>query len=411
MSVREQEAARYGKAITLWDLAEEILAPVAYLNRGRVDDGFFRHRLVDSAARLATKTLVLDILTGMDLEVIHGIIQGDIPERARGDLAQHFDNEARIGDTIPAVYANYLVGQDGRPPTKPDLREILEVMETYIAKNDGQLAQQIDSLYGTNRQKWKYVDKDSYQKAHKRFIRWMRERIDSDGSGDRGDDDDEEEEDEEEDQRPIRGGISEVGFSVSPFGRIDNHRNHTASTCVMNLAEACAEYIFPGRYTVEGYVVCRTISPILVSLSEIVISRLACSYIDFGCGFNYCRAGASVHGLNNRPIILSEGRSNHTPWATLQANAYMDGVEDEIVRISEAATAHQERLAGELGEEGAVLDAANIAEEENVELLKEEVDMKKREEARAKRWRTFQVAVEGDDDAWLQELTELCDIS
>lgn len=403
MSVREQEITRYAKAYTLWDLAEEILAPVAYHQRERVDESFFRRRDVDSAARLATKTLILEILTGMDLEIVHGIIHGDIPQRARDDLASFFDNEARIADTIPAIYINYLVGQDGRPPLKSDLREILKAMELYVEKTDGQLAQAVDSLYGSNRQRWKYVDKHSYYTASTNFIKWMRERIESD-VGDSCSDD------EEEEDRPISGGISEVGFSVKPYERISNHKSHTSSTCVMNMAEACAEHVFPGRYAIEGYVVCRTLNPITISLSEIVISRLACSYIDFGCGFNYCRAGASVHGLNNRPIILSANRSHRAPWATLQANAWIDGVEEEITRIADATMAHEERLMEELGKEGAVLDEANTAQEENIELLKAEVDANKREEALAERWHAFQVDTEGDNDTWLEDLTELCDL-
>ncbi|OBT57236.1 hypothetical protein VE04_04658 [Pseudogymnoascus sp. 24MN13] len=381
MSVREQEITRYAKAYTLWDLAEEILAPVAYLQRERVDESFFRLRDVDSAARLATKTLILEILVGMDLEIVQGTIHGDLPQRARDDLAQFFDNEARIADTIPAIYINYLVDQDGRPPTKSDLQEILEVMESYVEKTDGQLAQA--------------------QQLHQMDDG----RNGNDGGGGDGGSDEEEEED-----RPISGGISEVGFSVKPYERINNHKAHTSSTCVMNLAEACAEHVFPGRYAIEGYVVCRTLNPITISLSEIVISRLACSYIDFGCGFNYCRAGGSVHGLNNRPIILSADRSNRTPWATLHSNARMDGVEEEITRVAEATVAHEERLMEELGEEGAVIDEANIAEEENIELLKAEVDAKKREEALAERWHALQVDVEGDNDTWLQELTGLCDL-
>ena len=304
MSVREQEATRYSKATTLWDPAEALLLPVTYLQRARIDDEFFCFRCVDSAAKLATKALILEILTSMELEVIQGLIEGDLPERAREGLVDYFDNESRVADSISAVYTNFIVDKDGRPPTKTDVRDIIDTMELYIKKDATQyqqLAHRIDGLYGA-RQRWKYVEKDSYHAAHTKFISSMRERLNSG---------DEDSDDLDHEQWPLRGGISEVGFNVTPYGRINNHKNHTSSTCVMNLFEACAQHLFPGQYAVEGYAVARTINPIVISLSEIVISRLACSYIDHGCGFNYCRAGASDYGDQIACI----------PWATLQANA------------------------------------------------------------------------------------------
>lgn len=80
----------------------------------RIDDKFFLERHVDSAAKLATKALILEILTGIELDDIHGLIQGDLSERARDGLSTYFDNESRVGDDIPAIYANYVVDADCR---------------------------------------------------------------------------------------------------------------------------------------------------------------------------------------------------------------------------------------------------------------------------------------------------------
>lgn len=120
MSIREREIARYSEPVTLWDLVEAILCPLTGLDR--IDDKFFLERHADSAAKLATKSSILEILTGMELDVIHGLVQGDLPERARDDLSTYFDNESRVGDDIPARYVNYIVDADGRAPTKADVR-------------------------------------------------------------------------------------------------------------------------------------------------------------------------------------------------------------------------------------------------------------------------------------------------
>lgn len=119
------------------------------------------------------------------------------------------------------------------------------------------------------------------------------------------------------------------------------------------------------------------------------MSRLACSYVDQGCGFNFARAGDSIHGINDRPIIPSADESPYIPWATLQANASMDDVEDDMKRIEDATEVQMERLAGQLKEECAALDEVNSVLEERVELAKAVADLKKREEASAERWRAF----------------------
>lgn len=147
----------------------------------RIDDKFFLERHVDSAAKLATKTLILEILTGMELEVVLGLIQGDLPEQARDDLLTYFDNESRVGDDIPAIYANYIVGADGRAPTKADVAEILDAIEVYVDRSNAQsrlLASQVDALYSTRCQ-YKYTKEHSWCVAHTKFITAMRERIDS----------------------------------------------------------------------------------------------------------------------------------------------------------------------------------------------------------------------------------------
>ncbi|KFX85851.1 hypothetical protein V490_09369 [Pseudogymnoascus sp. VKM F-3557] len=394
MSVREQEARRYITPTTLWDLAEEILRPVSYAGIERIDEKFFEYRCADDASKFATKSLLVEILAGIRLDVLQGVILGDLPERARENLAVHFENETRIGDGIPGIYTNYIVDEEGRPPTCSDIGEILEVMESYVKRDDDQLAQYIDGLYGTNRQLWKYANKKSYRDAHTTFIAFMRDRISSTS-------------DNTDEEQPLKGGISEVGFSITPYKRIRDHKCHVLSTCIMNLFEACAQYSFPEKYSVEGYVVTRTVNPLAVALSEVAVSRIACSYSDHGNGFNYHRAGASVHGLNNRPIISA---TDQTAWATLQANQDMGGVEDEIARIKECTQAEWKRLEEQLRDEDVAFDQANAADEEHVELLRAEVDLQKREEARAEEWRRFEEEMEGDDNRWLQEMAELCDL-
>lgn len=109
-----------------------------------------------------------------------------------------------------------------------------------------------------------------------------------------------------------------MGWSINVRKRIDDHAKHTSSTYVMGLFEACAEHLFPSRYSVEGYPVVRITEPFLADLAEAAISRLACSYVTWGWGFNPTVAGASVHGVNSLPIIqLGLSKNERESWTTL----------------------------------------------------------------------------------------------
>ena len=46
---------------------------------------------------------------------------------------------------------------------------------------------------------------------------------------------------DEANDKPIEGGISEVGFSVRVTKRLEEHVQHKGSTCVMQLFDACAK--------------------------------------------------------------------------------------------------------------------------------------------------------------------------
>lgn len=72
--------------------------------------------------------------------------------------------------------------------------------------------------------------------------------------------------------RPIAGGISEVGFGVTPYKRIKDHQRHNNSNNIMNLFEAVGRYLFGDKYAVGEYAVAWVVDSTFAVLSEAVVS-------------------------------------------------------------------------------------------------------------------------------------------
>jgi hypothetical protein len=173
----------------------------------------------------------------------------------------------------------------------------------------------------------KYCQNGNQKAAAEEFIQGMRHRLAGEPDG------------------SLSGGISEVGFSINLSSRLANHEKHQESVSVMTLFDACGRYEFAGRYSIQGYAVVRTISPHIAHMAECLVSRIACSYIKWGWGFNANLAGASVHGVNSLKILqVSTDSKGKESWATIEAEASTSGVDEENSRLNEQIAETREAI-------------------------------------------------------------------
>ncbi|KFY98885.1 hypothetical protein V500_01519 [Pseudogymnoascus sp. VKM F-4518 (FW-2643)] len=442
-SIREKEADRYTGHHTRAELVDAlVLTPSPFL-QPRLDDEMFLSRLSNEATSRSFMTMVLKVLMQMNFDVISALALGTLPQEARGALNTHFANDKlNHGDKSPAVYAMFIVDENGMPPTKADVIEILSVMGEYIGEDSDDLVRKVDTQFSGKKRAWRYAYKDETQRAHAAFIEGMEKRLDiADDEGDtpepasnatRSDDADAPkppsnsdtpsqitetvytqsggEEDDDTMDQPIPCGISEVGFSITPYKRIADHERHMNSNDIMNLFEASAKHLFGNKYSVEGYVVARVVEPTLVGLSEAVISRLACSYTDLGGGFNARLAGLNVQGLNNLPTIQADARLRREAWIMHEANEDMVNVEDERVRVEERIAYFEARIAARHKRHNEATEQYINAAEEYIYQSERLANIRQQIKEQNEKIREFvREAEESHNPNWLQDLKEFCE--
>ncbi|KFY76033.1 hypothetical protein V498_09783 [Pseudogymnoascus sp. VKM F-4517 (FW-2822)] len=335
-SIREDEGKRFAAHQNRADIVEELIKPRPH---ARLDEEWIQARLINDATTRTFKRMAHRVLMQMDFNIINAVALGTLPQEIRGELELLFTNDyVNLGNNVPGVYVNYVTDKDGIPPTKADTIGILSIMREYIEGSED-LIEQVDAQFSGKSGEWRYASTVASQQAQLRFIEGIETRLDLAQGSDTQESistaaesitdapkppsDTESGADAPDPQSdaaassqapemvdamelPILCGISEVGFSITPYRRIRQHQNHSSSNDIMNLFEAAAKYLFGNRYGIEGYVVARIVDPTLVSLSEVLVSRLACAYTDFGGGFNGKLAGLNVQGLNNLPIIQKQ---------------------------------------------------------------------------------------------------------
>lgn len=357
---RADEADRYATAldISLTDLARAImLSPSPNTTDDRLDEAFFKARAEGDASYNTALMHIVSILTLTNRKLLLAVIDGTLPGRVSTDLKAAMEKERDKPSYLQGIYVNYVVGQQGNHPTKADILQILETMEEYkdafdvayanLAKDTREMLAAVDNQFRKKYTKgslW-YCGGNTQQGHHKNFVEGMYRRLSQEPDG------------------PLAGGISEVGFSNDIPKRLTQHQQHTLSTPVMCLFNACARYHFPGRYSIMGYALMRIVNPLQASMAEAVFSRLACSYITFGWGFNITQAGISVNGVNSLPILRASESGNKRAWSAIEAGVDPKGQEDEIERVEAQVHGLREEMAARLDDECDALDAKIAAME------------------------------------------------
>lgn len=387
MAPRSEEAKEFQDALndSIAKLADVIIRPEATTNDG-LDKNFWKNRSRDEASRFATKMQLIDLFTSMNQRVIHCLIHGILPQDVRASSKRWHQHENSIGDSVAGIYVNYIVDQNGNHLTIRDIQEIIKTWRIYLSKNQTSdtLADKIDTLFGSKGpDRRKYAAKGAQSNTHLQFISNLQKRINKQGS-----------------VAQLQGGISEVGFSITPQNRIRDHKHHKSSNYLMNAFEACAQYCFPGVYHMEGFIIARVTKPEMASISELALSRLACCYTDNGNGFSHTVAGISVYGVNH---IISD------VWTNLQAAAEQDNVENEILQQDNNNAAVEQQIIDNINKHNDILDT-------QIELLEAQLETQEKikkvladREVAAKEWAEFmkEVSKAASDSNWLDDLEEI----
>ncbi|KFY32568.1 hypothetical protein V493_00074 [Pseudogymnoascus sp. VKM F-4281 (FW-2241)] len=327
---RQDEADRYIEAAqkSMAHVAFAVLiSPSPCLDGSRLDEDYFCKRGAKEAKAFNLEQ-ILTVLTMMDRGILLAIIDGTLPRRSLTDLQQAVRQERNIPDAIPGIYVNYVADKNGIHPTKKDITSIVEAME-------------------------KYIDEFEDVKVFSRVIDYIFKPRDPAQvllSG--------------EPDGPIRGGISEVGFSINITSRLLNHKKHQESQGVMTLFDACGQHLFPDRYAIQGFPVVRVVNPLVVDMAESLISRLASSYVTWGWGFNANQAGASVQGVNSLSILqASTDQNGKDSWATIEAEASTTGIEEELSLVKDYTAVCRDEMADIIHPHTTLLDADYVAQQ------------------------------------------------
>lgn len=116
---------------------------------------------------------------------------------------------------------------------------------------------------------------------------------------------------------PFTAPVVEIGFSVNPHQRLNDHRRHRSSNYLINLAEACMAYSFPKRFRLQQSFLCTCFRKPHPWLGEIILTQLGQGYAYNGEGFSYRIAGSST-GEAYRELTQEE-------WVLLEHQAEQSG--------------------------------------------------------------------------------------
>lgn len=267
------------------------------------------HRLKrDTPEWNSTYTNLVAMLLSMKQEILISIIDGSLSRKAEipfRDVSNALKKSKRR-QSQPGTYINIPSDRQGYSPTPYQWLTICEQMTTYAAldhSGDG-LAALVDKAVAAN-DEWpdrlaskglrRYLDWDFRKQDDIRwrseprrdrlheFVSALRTRCNREVNEGRR-------------HAPLTAPIIEVGFSNDPRRRLSQHRNHSSSNCLMNLAEALLQYNWPGRYHLQQNIIYSCWSSSQCWLSEIFLTLLGQGYIQGAGGFSHCAAGCSNWG-------------------------------------------------------------------------------------------------------------------
>lgn len=293
---------------------------------------------------------MIKMLLSMDIEIIKAIIQGQLQRKSQIYHSEVYNRLRRLRQHQPGSYMNGICDARGNSPTPAQWLEICDHMLAYVgtSSESNELAADIDQLIHPAGQ-WprylaakglrRYTEWREHVLKHsgvtsplrrrmvKYFVSQLQQRLSR-------------EIDLNGEHTPLTAPVVEVGFSLYPETRLKEHRHHSNSNYLMNLAQACFEYEYPGMFQLQQLVVFTCWRPEQCWLSEMFITRLAQGYVETGGGFSHYRAGFS-NGTAYRKVP-------DEVWDRLESHVLTPEFErqfDVLIEQAEEAKREREKMA------------------------------------------------------------------
>lgn len=92
----------------------------------------------------------------------------------------------------------------------------------------------------------------------------------------------------------------EVGYTMNPFERLQDHRKHNHSNYIMNLTQAIFEILYPDTFVLQQHVLHVHWRSTQCRIGEIIFTQLADGYTTHAGGYSHYPAGFSNFGAYRR---------------------------------------------------------------------------------------------------------------
>lgn len=297
------------------------------------------HRIAHSSNSMIRGEM-LTMMASANKHVVEACVNGQIARKVllEGCLVkQAVQQFNESGDSLPAIYGNYVTDKAGMSPTGEMYAHICDDLERYIKRyptaDDSKWAAVVDALHAPS---LSWPRKFSLQ-GFRRYTDWRTVVVEKSTRSCEG-------------RRkiiqsfadclrrrtvstlkaglyhaPFRRPIAEIGYSIRPQTRLKEHRMHRSSNYIMNLTEALLKH----RY--GGFELTQTVLFVCWScthpwLAEIAFTQLSQAYVLKAGGFSHYPAGFSNSSAWHKvPLAL---------WSIYQQKALADGTVHHRLRIN-----------------------------------------------------------------------------
>ena len=250
---------------------------------------------------------LLCMLVHMGHDMIRAIIEGQVSRLAEipcNSISNRLNQNGR-NQWQPGTYMNSICDRQGLSPSPHHWLNVCDLMLLYVDQGEASddLAESIDQEFPST--EWRrefssrglrrYTEWKSKINGHsnspcgrlrelvKEFVFFIKARMKQEIE-DRGR------------HVPLTAPVVEYGFGTIPQRRLKAHRQHRNSNLLMNLAEASFQYLYPGMFRLQQYILFLCFTDAQCWLSEIFITQLGQGYIQNGGGFSHYAAGHSNGG-------------------------------------------------------------------------------------------------------------------
>ncbi|KAK8212640.1 hypothetical protein IWZ01DRAFT_275881 [Phyllosticta capitalensis] len=289
-----------------------------------------------------------DILTSTENSILHALLDGNLAWDAEHDSAtveavQRLRTQAA---SQPCIYQRVLVDELNQSPSPTELFDVIEALRRYSRTSEWELALSVDTY--KNPDKWnenlsragrrKYLA--SYENPYstpseariaelEMFCQKLHSRLDKTPTN--------------EWSEPLRFPLVDVGYTCNYAVRESSNDAHTSAKFLMNLVEAVANSLFPGRgFKAKQFPIFLIFEAQQAVMADLVMGALSQALLSTGGGTAYWSTDllhASAMSVDDKNWMRYEKWAvDHSPYvANCRADAPRQNAElDRIKRIIEA---------------------------------------------------------------------------